>query len=43
MFDQTLVIKKENVDVEVVPYQILKPIKKAKYPVITDVSYVDYF
>jgi len=36
MFDQTLVIKKENVDVEVVPYQILKPIKKAKYPVITD-------
>ena len=38
MFDESLTIKTSEGDVTQKPYQMLQPIKKAKYPAITEVS-----
>jgi len=36
MFDQTLNIKTNDGDIQQAPYQMLQPIKKSKYPAITE-------
>jgi len=39
MFDDALTIKTSEGDVSKKPFQMLQPIKKSKYPAITEVSH----